>query len=83
MRRSPATLALLLACTAPAAYAQFTDPASQRPGRLASQPIDEAYTKKIKEYTTESFFNSPLTDYLPARAGVPTPAAVLAGGGRG
>ena len=49
---------------------------SQRPGRLASQPIDEAYTKKIKEYTTETFFNSPLTDYLPAKAGVPTPMII-------
>ena len=33
-----------------------------KPGRDASQPIDEAYTKKIREYTTEPFFNSPLTD---------------------
>lgn len=76
MRRSFALLAVLL--TLPlAAQAQFTDPASQRPGRLPSQPIDEAYTAKIKQYTTESFFNSPLTDYLPAKAGVPTPTAVL------
>ena len=76
MRRSLALLTVALALPI-VAQAQFTDPASQRPGRLPSQPIDEAYTKKIKEYTTESFFNSPLTDYLPARAGVPTPTAVL------
>jgi hypothetical protein len=40
-------------------------------------PIDTEYTQKIKEYTTEPFFNSPLTDYLPASKTVPTPTAVL------
>jgi hypothetical protein len=48
-----------------------------RPGRDPSQPIDEEYTRKIREYTTESFFLSPLVDYLPASATVPTPKAVL------
>ena len=51
--------------------------AQPRPARDASQPIDEDYTKKIREYTTEPFFNSPLTDYLPASKTVPTPKAVL------
>jgi hypothetical protein len=46
-------------------------------GRDANQPIDEDYTSKIREYTTEPFFNSPLTDYLPASKTVPTPKAVL------
>src|SRR3989449_10001979 len=41
------------------------------------QPVDEEYTKKIREYTTEPFFNSPLTDYLPSSPKVPTPKAVL------
>src|SRR5438874_7334235 len=45
--------------------------------RDGSQPVDDEYTKKIREYTTETFFNSPLTDYLPASATVPTPKAVL------
>src|SRR5947209_7640383 len=45
--------------------------------RDGSQPIDDEYTKKIAEYTTEKFFNSPLTDYLPASPKVPTPKAVL------
>ncbi len=45
--------------------------------RDAAQPIDDEYTKKIREYTTETFFNSPLTDYLPASPNVPTPKAVL------
>src|SRR5947208_11839022 len=39
--------------------------------------IDAEYTAKIKEYTTQTFFNSPLTDYLPASKSVPTPKAVL------
>ena len=51
--------------------------AQPRPARDAAQPIDEDYTRKIREYTTEPFFNSPLTDYLPASKTVPTPKAVL------
>src|SRR5512137_931998 len=45
--------------------------------RDPKQPIDEEYSKKIKEYTTEPFFLSPLVDYLPASKTVPTPKAVL------
>jgi len=51
--------------------------AAARPGRSPTQPIDEEYTRKIREYTTESFFLSPLVDYLPASPTVPTPVAVL------
>src|SRR6184192_783270 len=40
-------------------------------------PIDQQYTAKIKEYSTEPFFTSPLVDYLPASKTVPTPKAVL------
>src|SRR4051812_15098806 len=55
------------------------------PLMFASQPfvrdpkiaIDEEYTRKIKEYTPEPFFSSPLVDYLPASKTVPTPKAVL------
>lgn len=59
-----------------------TKPATSSPTlskmeRDPKQPIDEEYTKKIKEYTTKPFFNSPLTDYLPASKNVPTPKAVL------
>ena len=53
------------------------DLANARPGRDPNQPIDEEYTQKIKEYTTETFFLSPLVDYLPASKTVPTPKAVL------
>src|SRR5262245_2939142 len=45
--------------------------------RDPKQPVDEAYTRKLKEYTTETFFTSPLVDYLPASKSVPTPQAVL------
>ena len=47
------------------------------PGRDPRQPIDSSYTAKIKEYTTEPFFTSPLVDYLPASNTVPTPKSVL------
>ena len=62
---------LLLTAFATTTFAQI------KPGRDPKQPIDEQYTNKIREYTTETFFNSPLTDYLPASANVPTPKAVL------
>ncbi len=51
--------------------------AAARPGRDPGQAIDEEYTRKIREYTTEPFFLSPLVDYLPASKTVPTPKAVL------
>jgi hypothetical protein len=59
------------------AFGQPSVTAPLKTGRDASQPVDEEYTKKIREYTTEPFFNSPLTDYLPASKTVPTPKTVL------
>jgi len=53
-----------------------TGPAEQV-RRDPKQLVDEDYSKKIKEYTTEPFFLSPLVDYLPASKTVPTPKAVL------
>ncbi|MGV3710556.1 MAG: M14 family zinc carboxypeptidase [Gemmatimonas sp.] len=53
------------------------DPGFARVGRNPNQPIDSAYTAKIKEYTTEPFFLSPLVDYMPASKTVPTPMATL------
>lgn len=47
------------------------------PARDPKQPVDEAYTAKIKKYTTQPYFTSPLVDYLPASKTVPTPEAVL------
>ena len=50
---------------------------SNKYARDPKQPVDEEYTKKIRGYTTEPFFLSPLVDYLPASKTVPTPKAVL------
>jgi len=47
------------------------------PGRDPKQPVDEAYTAKMKKYTTAPYFTSPLVDYLPASKNVPTPEVVL------
>ncbi len=69
-------LVLFLTATAQL-IAQAPPPSATRPGRDPKQPIDEAYSRKIKEYTTEPFFLSPLIDYLPASKTVPTPTAVL------
>jgi hypothetical protein len=51
--------------------------AQSKYARDPKQPIDDEYTKKIKEYTTAPYFLSPLVDYLPASKTVPTPKAVI------
>ena len=51
-----------------------TDLATAKPGRDPNQAIDEEYTQGIRKYTTETFFTSPLVDYLPASAPSSTPA---------
>jgi hypothetical protein len=77
-RRIVALVALSLTALIPGpATAQGPDLSAARPGRDPKQAIDEEYTKKIREYTTEKFFGSPLVDYLPASKSVPTPKAVL------
>src|SRR6185436_444917 len=82
MRRILGTLALvtlapLLPLSLGAQSQQGSDLSMAKPGRAPGQPIDEEYTKKIREYTTETFFSSPLVDYLPASKTVPTPKAVI------
>ena len=76
MRRT-ATLVLAGALIALTGSTGTTQSPANPYARDAKQPIDEAYTKKLKEYTTEPFFTSPLVDYLPASKTVPTPQAVL------
>jgi hypothetical protein len=66
-------LCLLTVLLAPAARAD----GETAPGRDPKQAVDEAYTAKIKKYTTQPTFTSPLVEYLPASKGVPTPEAVL------
>ena len=65
-------IALVLAGAAPRAQSP-ANPYVRDP----RQAVDEAYTRKLKEYTTAPHFNSPLTDYLPASKTVPTPKVVL------
>lgn len=58
----------------------WVGPAAQADDSFARDPAqatDAAYAAKIAEYTTDPSFNTPLTDYLPASATVPTPEAVL------
>ncbi len=43
----------------------------------AAQPLDDAYTGRIREYTTEPFFLTELVDHLPASKTVPAPDRVL------
>src|SRR5215207_558958 len=69
--RSLLLLILCLTTLATIANAQI------KAGRDPNQAIDQEYTNKIREYTTAPYFNSPLTDYLPASSDVPTPKAVL------
>ncbi|MGE0130284.1 MAG: M14 family zinc carboxypeptidase [Blastocatellales bacterium] len=71
-------IALCVCCLVAVSLTAFAQTAVQiKPARDPKVAIDEEYTKKIREYTTETFFNSPLTDYLPASSKVPTPKAVL------
>ena len=49
-------------------------------GKAATAPaskINEAYTAKIKEYTTEKYFLTELVDHLPASDKVPSPDKIL------
>jgi hypothetical protein len=59
------------------AFAAISINAQNGYARDPNQQVDQDYSKKIAEYTTEKFFNSPLTDYLPASSNIPTPKAVL------
>ncbi len=65
--------AFIFLCYAPMALAD----GETAPARDPKQPVDEAYTAKLHKYTTESFFTSPLVEYLPASRNVPTPEVVL------
>ena len=57
--------------------AQTALPFDSTYARDPKQAVDEAYTAKIKQYTTGENFISPLVNYLPASKTVPTPEAVL------
>lgn len=68
-----AILAVFAATISPAAAAQ------KKSGAPPASPsrIDQGYTEKIKQYTTEKFFLTELVDHLPASDSVPSPEKVL------
>ena len=70
-----ASLAFLATTIQAASGAEGSPPAAY--ARDPAQPIDADYTAKIRQYTTDPQFNTPLTDYLPAAPGVPTPRETL------
>ncbi len=77
-----AALALLLAFIIPAARANAshhskTKTSSTKAKSTAPQPLDEDYTAKIRQYTTEPFLSTPLVDHLPASKTVPSPDKIL------
>jgi hypothetical protein len=61
-------------CLSASAFAQIT---TTEYARDPNQPVDQQYTKKILEYTTDPSFISPLVNYLPASTTVPTPEKIL------
>jgi hypothetical protein len=73
MRQRTALLLPLLCVLAAAVAGADSAPRGADP----AQPVDAEYGRKIREYTTEPLFLSPLVDYLPASKNVPTPKAVL------
>ena len=82
MKLRPFLLPLLaLAIPAVAQNSSAADPTAvgtaSAYARDPHQAIDDDYTAHIRQYTTETYFNSPLTDYLPASKSVPTPEKVL------
>jgi len=70
------TVAVMLAAPCAAPQKRKAQP-PKAPPAPAQQKIDEAYTAKIKQYTTEPFFLTELVDHLPASDTVPSPEKVL------
>ena len=70
-----ASCLILAACALHAVAA--TSLADAGYARDPAQALDEVYTAQIARYTTDRQFNSPLTNYLPASATVPTPSKML------
>ena len=72
---------LVLAFAVSAAHANNSlhrkAPASKAKVAATAQPLDAAYTAKIREYTTEPYLTTPLVDHLPASPTVPSPDKIL------
>src|SRR5258708_4099546 len=69
----PALIVILFSFSA----ARIKADGETQPGRDSKQAVDQAYTAKMKKYTTEPFFTARLTHLIPASKNVPTPEAVL------
>src|SRR5579863_7104207 len=79
--RAFALIALSIAVILPAAAQKTKKPAPGTPPAATPAPAvqknDDAYTAKIRQYTTETFFSTELIDHLPASDTVPSPDKVL------
>ncbi len=69
-------------CTLIVTLLAFAQAFAQQAMNVAPRPasatrLDENYTAKIKEYTTEPFFLTELVDHLPASDRVPSPEKIL------
>ena len=71
------TFAVAVFLTLAGRFASAQTSVDQNFARDPKQPVDRAYSDKIRKYTTEPRFGSPLVDYLPASVTVPTPMKVL------
>jgi hypothetical protein len=72
-----AACAMLLATLTTASAQKAAPQRSARAKSSAPSRVDEGYTKKIQEYTTEKYFSTELVNYLPSSDKVPTPEKVL------
>ncbi|MEW6128773.1 MAG: M14 family zinc carboxypeptidase [Acidobacteriota bacterium] len=70
-------LVVLLALSSFSTFAQQKKEKTKAATAPAAQKIDEGYTAKIKEYTTNPAFLTEFVDHLPASDKVPTPEKVL------
>ena len=77
MTTRPLSSTLLLAALLCAACAAQGQALNSSYARDPNQAVDQQYSQKIKQYTTDPTFISPLVDYLPASKTVPTPVKVL------
>ena len=77
------TYALVIACamlavlSATGRAAGPTQKKDKSKASAAASKINEEYTAKIKEYTTEKYFLTELVDHLPASDKVPSPDKIL------
>ena len=77
MRHSAFPSAFLAAAVLSLCVSASAQVANTEYARDPNQPVDQQYTKKILEYTTDPSFLSPLINYLPASSTVPTPEKIL------